>query len=229
MNIGILQLVGKYIVLFVSFFNFGNYSEEIKQIDNNNFDKDGLVINYVTNNKTVVNYNAKLPSNITNVIDEGQIGLSVKTSKQEETVIQKAEDKVVEKGSGAYGIYKGKLVGYGPDCVGCSGEGYLACRTADGKRFSIKYDGIYYEDATYGKVRILAAPTSDFPCGTIIKVIKKNGVEFLAIVLDKIGTSSTMDNVLMDLAYSSQSDKTVFNADGLLDSSVTYEIQRWGY
>ena len=228
MNIGILQLVGKYIVLFVSFFNIGNYNEKINEIDNKNFEKDGLVINYVTNNKTVVNYNTKIPSNITNVLDEGQIGLSVDIS-NEKKVIQEPEDKIIEKGSGPYGIYKGKLVGYGPDCVGCSGEGYLACRTEDGKRFSLKYDDIYYNDSKYGRVRILAAETSSFPCGTIVKIIKKNGVEFLAIVLDRIGTPSTPDNIIMDLAYPTQNDKAVFNADGLLDSSVTYEIQRWGY
>ena len=52
---------------------------------------------------------------------------------------------------------------------------------------------------------------------------------FKAIVLDKIGTQLSNGQTLMDLAYSSQTDKTVFAVDGLTGSNVTFSVQRWGW
>lgn len=227
MNFSLLQLLGKYVVLAMSVFNMGNYTETSTTIENNDINKDGSVMNYVTEYKTDVEYNSKLPSNITNVIKEGQVGLTIKSG-EEPTVIQQVSNEVVEKGSGAYGIYTGKLVGYGPDCAGCSGEGYLACRAADGSKFSLKYNGIYYEDTTYGKVRILASNLTKFPCGTIIEVQKQDGTKFLAVVMDRIGTQIP-NGEIMDLAYSSEVDKTVFAVDGLVGNNITYYVKRWGW
>lgn len=240
MNISLLQLVGKWLSLsfisIMSFFNIGDYKETNEIVMNANINKDLSVVNEVIKYETVVQYNPKLPSNVTNVITEGEVGISY-TEKEEETAIKTTEEnviqepttEVIEKGTGSYGIYKGKLVGYGPDCVGCTGEGYLACRTKDKKSFSLKYDGIYYEDEEYGSVRILAAKTSQFPCGTMIKVAKPDGTTFLAVVLDQIGSSLSNGQVLMDLAYSSQTDKTVFAVDGLTGNNITFYVQRWGW
>lgn len=248
MSINLLQLLYKCITILsmatMSLFNTSGYKEMNAVAMNANISKDGTIVNKLTNYKTVVEYNPKLPSNISNVKIEGNVGLSyeqneekpVQESKFEEkkeevkkVVIQEVQDKVIEKGTGAYGVYTGKLVGYGPDCVGCSGEGYLACRTASGDRFSLKYDGIYYNDSKFGEVRILAAKTNEFPCGTIIKISKQDGSSFVAVVMDKIGTSSTNGQVLMDLAYSTQTDKTVFAQDGLLGNNQKFEVQRWGW
>lgn len=245
MSINLLQLLGKCVTVitmsFMSVFNIGNYSEINNTVNNSNISKDGTIVNTITNYKTIVEYNSKLPSNISTVKVEGSVGLSYneentslkkESSGEEESkkiVVQEVKDEVIEKGTGAYGVYKGKLVGYGPDCVGCSKEGYLACKTEDGSKFSLKYDGIYYNDSKYGSVRILAAKTSEFPCGTIIKISKQDGTSFMAVVMDKIGTSSANGQVLMDLAYSTQKDKTVFAADGLLGNDMLFEVQRWGW
>ncbi len=43
----------------------------------------------------------------------------------------------------------GQLTGYGPDCTGCSGK------TSSGQ--IVTNGNIYYTDAYYGKVRILAS------------------------------------------------------------------------
>ena len=236
MNINLLQLVGKYIVFtamsIMSLFNIGNYNEKETLVNNANKEKDYKVVNSVTDYKTVVKYNSKLPKNVSNVTTEGTVGLSY-TEKNEQTtetkVVQEVVNEVIEKGTGDYGIYKGKLVGYGPDCVGCSGEGYLACRKEDGSKFSLKYDGIYYNDDQYGSVRILAAATEKFPCGTIVE-IKKDGKElFKAVVLDTGGTVKNAwknGSVIMDLAYEKNA---LSGSDGLTGSNIIFSVQRWGW
>ncbi len=233
MNLSLLQLIGKCITVAaistMSYFNIGNYSESNITTNNNLLNKDGEVVNSIEYN-TVVKYNEKVPVNITNVIQEGVVGLSYEDKKTEEIkIVEDATDEIIEKGTGTYGIYKGRLVGYGPDCQGCSGEGYLSCKTESGDRFSLKYDGIYYNDSKFGEVRILAADRSKFPCGTIIKIEKPDGTSFLAVVMDTIGTKLADGRELMDLAYSTQTDKTVFAADGLVGNNVTFNVQRWGW
>lgn len=237
MNFSLLQLVSKLFSLFVvssmTFFNIGNYSEKEINIQNANATIDLGVVNTITKYPVVIKYNSKIPRNISNVVTEGIDGISYteKTTEQKK-VIQEVVAEVVEKGTGNYGIYVGKLTGYGPDCVGCSGKGYVACKTKDKKSYSLVEDGIYYDDEKYGKVRILAAALKAFPCGTIVKVEKPGTESYYAVVLDG---GATMNNewakgkVHMDLAYTTQKDKTVFGTDGLLGSNITFNVQRWGW
>ena len=229
MNTGLLGLFGKWVTLLaVSLMsNFGSYKENILSTNNILLTKNGKTVNSIEY-KVVTQYNSKVPSNISNVIQKGNVGLSLTNDETKEvTVVDNPVDEIIEKGTGAYGVYKGKLTGYGPDCKGCSGEGYLACKTESGDRFSIKYDGIYYKDSKYGEIRILAA-NKKFPCGTIVEVVKEDGTTFMAVVMDRIGT--TMKNgELMDLAYSTQEDKSVFAADGLVGNHITFNVQRWGW
>ena len=234
MNIGLLELASKWLSLLVisvmTLFN-GSYIEEEKQIDNKNIIKDVPVVNTVTPYKTETKYNPKLPSNVSKVVTTGQNGVEVK-SDTESKVVQNVVNEVVEKGSGDYGIYTGFLTGYGPDCDGCSGLGNLACRTREGTTFSLTSDGMYYTDTEYGKVRILAAALSKFPCGTIIEVTKPGMNPFMGIVLD---TGATMVNKLhegiiwLDLAYTSEKDKSVFGIDNLTGSNIRFSVQRWGW
>ena len=117
--------------------------------------------------------------------------------------------------------------GYGGDCANCSGT--LACRTFNGSSFNLKNDGMYYQDYTYGNVRILSAATSAFPCGSIIKV--NNGIieEFTAIVLDTGGSMRKAWNngkVWMDLAFQTQSDPSISNANS---NNTTFTVLRKGW
>lgn len=234
MSLSLLQLLGKYltvsVVAFMSMFGIGNYDETNIENNNNLLNKNGEVVKSINYN-TVVEYNSKLPSNVTNVVKEGSVGLSYQKDDAENStkIVKEATDEVVEKGTGKYGIYTGRLVGYGPDCKGCSGEGYLACRTEAGNKFSLKYDGIYYTDDEFGSVRILAANRTKFPCGTIIQIEKQDGTKFTAVVMDQINTKLPDGRELMDLAYSSQTDSSVFGADGLTGNNVTFNVQRWGW
>ena len=59
--------------------------------------------------------------------------------------------------------FNGSLTGYSADCKGCSGN--LACTG-----INVKSNGVYYNDSTYGKVRIVAT-SSSYPCGTILKLM----------------------------------------------------------
>lgn len=232
MSLSILNLIGKYVVAFfisvLSFFNLGGYKESDVNTKNRQLNINGPMVSAISYD-TEVKYNEKKPSNITNILKPGEVGISYfDTNSKETIVVEKEKTNIIEKGTGPYGIYKGRLVGYGPDCPGCSSEGNLACKTKNKEKHSLIHNGIYYEDEEYGKVRILAADLNEFPCGTMVKVEKENGDSFMAIILDRIGTRLE-NQTLMDLAYPSQNDKTVFGQDGLLGANMTFDIQRWGF
>lgn len=76
--------------------------------------------------------------------------------------------------------FVGELTGYGGDCPVCSGR--VACPP----RMNVRKEGIYYEDKTYGTVRIVAS-SRHYPCGTILKFnVKKLSKEpIIAIILDR--------------------------------------------
>lgn len=110
----------------------------------------------------------------------------------------------------------GKMSGYGPDCNGCSG--YLA---------SGKYVGdgtIYYDDPTYGSVRILAGDVT-YKFGTIIRVNNSNAGSFIGIVLDRGGSIGFGKKYLFDLLYSSQGEAAVDE----VSYNVVFEVLRYGY
>lgn len=147
----------------------------------------------------------------------------VEENKVDQSVQQTTDNTNAE----AQAVYTGKLTGYGGDCPGCSG--YLACRTREGSSFNLKTDGYYYNDSTYGNVRILAAATSGFPCGTIIQV--NNGImsEFTAVVLDTGGSmnsSWSRGEVWMDLAFSTSSDPALGSSNS---SNTTFKVLRQGW
>lgn len=110
--------------------------------------------------------------------------------------------------------FKGKLVHYGPDCPSCSGR--LGCNGQNAKG-----GNIYYQDKTYGKVRIVAA-SSLLPCGSIIRInvsaYDPNGL--YAIVLDR-GVSGNMIDLLKTSSKAKSPVRTV--------NGVKFDILRYGY
>ncbi len=113
--------------------------------------------------------------------------------------------------------FMGTLTAYGPDCPGCSGNS--ACPP----RQNFKNGNIYFEDQTYGTVRVVAADRS-IPCGSIVRI---SGINIyiepiLAIVMDR-GGSVTGNH--MDLLFTSQS-----NLEGFATSNnIKFEIIRYGW
>ena len=114
----------------------------------------------------------------------------------------------------------GTLVGYGPDCVGCTSN-----RTASG--YYIGEGNIYYDDVSYGKVRIVAGDYS-YPFGTIVKISNVdyfNDVPFYAIVLDRGGDIGKNKKHLFDLLFAKEIDAYPMGKE----INIKYEIVRLGY
>ncbi len=96
-------------------------------------------------------------------------------------IIQQNQKELFSKGTyNPVYSFIGELTGYAGDCPLCSG--YLACPP----RTNVLKKGIYYDDKTYGKIRIVAS-SRNYPCGTILKfnVKKLSDEPIIAIVLDR--------------------------------------------
>lgn len=111
----------------------------------------------------------------------------------EEEVVEKVENASTE----VISTFSGTMSVYSADCNGCSG--YVGCSPYP----YVGNGNIYYNDATYGSVRIVAADKS-LPCGTIMKVesSKLNEVIY-AIVLDRGGAVGFDNKVQLDLLMDS--------------------------
>ena len=193
-------------------------------------DMTATIINEVEAYDVEYVYNNSIPSTADPfTIVEGVNGLDYTYDGLNYTHLSDKINAVVQIGTGAQGVYYGKMTGYGPDCPGCSLVGNVSCLTREGTNHSLINDGLYYNDISFGSLRILAADHSAFPCGTVVKV--NNGVlnEFNGIVLD---TGYAMRNawtegvVWMDLAFSSQSEALT---GGATSFNTTYSVQRWGW
>lgn len=113
-------------------------------------------------------------------------------------------------------FFYGTMTGYGPDCEGCGGK--VGCAPYTDVR-----NTVYFNDSSYGQVRILASDPS-IPCGTIIKFsnVTFTNEEVTAIVLDRGGA---IKGTLFDYLVESEAAADVVGRQ----RNVRYEIQRWGW
>lgn len=193
-------------------------------------DKTATIINEVDPYDTDYVYISNMPKDAEPVVlTEGINGLDYTYDGLTYTHLSDKTNEVLQVGTGKEGTYTGKLTGYGPDCPGCSTVGNVSCRTREGTNHSLINDGIYYTDTVYGKVRIIAADNTAFPCGTVIKIDNGHLNEFYAIVLDSgssMRSAWANGNVWIDLAFSSQADARVGN---VTSSNTKFNVQRWGW
>ena len=105
---------------------------------------------------------------------------------------------------------------YGADCNGC-GDG----QTAAG--YYVGNGRIYYEDGTYGSLRIVAADKK-YPLGTVIR-ITHNGNSFGAIVLDRGGGIGDHAKFQLDLLERSESEAN----SSYIMYNAQLEVLRYGY
>lgn len=111
--------------------------------------------------------------------------------------------------------FVGRLTGYGPDCYGCSGI------TASGQ--NVQNGNIYYDDGTYGEIRIVAADKK-YIFGTVVRITAPNVYNYpiVAIVLDRGGK---IYGNKFDLLFNSEKD-TEFTGS---QKNVKYEVLRYGW
>lgn len=243
MSIYLLEMILKFLrmifVAFISIFNIGLYTEAEENIQNVIINKNTYAVNIlkVDNELSKPNKAINQIKSSNNVASKKITGTknnkNKSTTSKEELIINNQQNPNLLKSNQhlnkSLDEYVGRLTGYGPDCVGCSGKGNLACKTRENKKFSLVKDGIYYDDKEYGRVRILSAAVSKFKCGTIISVKKEGSEPFIGIVLD---TGADMKkawengNVWMDLAYSSNA---MAGSDNLTGKNIKFSIQRWGW
>ena len=191
-----------------------------------------IVFNYSINNKyyviaTDLNVKQLKSEKLTKVsdkeeaVDEEEVDsvlvTEVSTDSINDEVISETEIEDEPEVNDVLETVTGKMSGYGPDCIGCSG--YLA---------SGKYVGdgnIYYEDPTYGKVRILAGDRK-YAFGTIVRIKSvKFEEDILAIVLDRGGSIGINKKYMFDLLFDNESIAYNFG----VSYETSFEVLRYGY
>jgi len=136
---------------------------------------------------------------------------TVPTQKEESKTETEEKSEIIE-------TQVGKMSGYGPNCIGNSGY------TASGKYVG---DGnIYYNDKTYGQVRIVAGDYK-YKFGTIVRIknSKVSTQPIIAIVLDRGGSIGIDKKYMFDLLFTSEEEAIKYE----VSYNVTFEILRNGY
>lgn len=113
--------------------------------------------------------------------------------------------------------FEGQMTAYKATCVGCTGK--VSCPP----RQDVRNDNIYYEDAEYGSIRILAADPA-IPCGTIVQItnVTFSSEPIIGIVLDRGGA---IKGNIMDFLVGENDDMDVVGRQ----RGVQYQVMRWGW
>ena len=113
--------------------------------------------------------------------------------------------------------FTGQMTAYYATCPGCTG--YVYCPP----RQNVANGNVFFDDSTYGEVRILAADPA-IPCGTIVEVdnLTFSNEPIVGIVLDRGGA---IKGNIMDFLISEDEDSDTVGRQ----YNVKYEILRWGW
>lgn len=243
MNAIFIEPVKKFIgFLFVTLVSFLGCHENEFTVNNTNKNKSLDLVTNVVEFQTETKYNHTLDKGVENVLVEGENGYAIVNTDTKETVKEKnpvnkvievgtkEEEKIPESNIPVVSVpvgsadtiesFTGKMTAYGGDC--CGGSGGVAY-----VKHNLLTQGIYYNDNTYGSVRILSAAPQKFTPGTIVEVIV-DGTNFYAIVLDWGGDMKAAWNrgsVWMDLAFKTQSEAMQYGTR----NNVTFNVKRYGW
>lgn len=133
--------------------------------------------------------------------------------KVEETKGDKQEESITPK-TDVLSTYQGTMSFYNANCVGCSGITSTGVDISDGR--------LYYQDKTYGNIRIVAAGT-EIKKWSVIRIKNSSlGVNTLAIVLDRGGSIGLGKKFLIDMLTNSTENK------GGIEKNITIEVIREG-
>ena len=206
------------LVLLIGLFSLYSYNtKEIatslatKSLETEEFlEVDKRVFNEESSEKVETSVENSVVEKESEIVESPKVDVS-SSAPVEETVPQVQETQPVSSG---LEVQTGAISSYGPDCVGCSGT------LASG--FYAGNGNIYYQDSTYGSVRIVAGDRS-YPFGTIVKVSGTPLGDFNAIVLDRGGGIGFGKRFLFDLLFPSE-------AEGFGSYwNITFTILRYGY
>lgn len=111
----------------------------------------------------------------------------------------------------------GQMTAYKPTCKGCTGR--VSCPP----RQDVTNGNIWFQDNTYGKIRILAADPK-IPCGTIVKItnVSFSKDPIIGIVLDRGGA---IKGNIMDFLVTENDNMDIVGRQ----KNVNYEVLRWGW
>lgn len=234
MNLYLLNLIGKWIgVLFVSILSlFGHYEEKEITAFNTNKNMSLNLTTEIIPYQSEVKYNNEKPNGEKTVLVNGENGYLVKNNENGNyKIIKNPTNEVVEvgtyvkpapsvttvSGAGTVNSFIGKMTMY----YNCPNRNY--CKTSAGHDLKAS---VYYNDSTYGNVRVLSAATSAFPIGTIIEVTNTPRGTFYGIVLDTGGSmisAMKRGEVHIDLAVDAAVEKAYTY------HNVGFNVKRYGY
>ena len=153
------------------------------------------------------------------IIARGVLSLSLFNSNnlnaEETKEVESVEVAQVSNTQDTLSSFTGTVSAYTPYCDGCIGitaSSYNVLNT------------MYYDDQTYGTLRIIAADQS-IPFGTIIKMSGDGFDPIISIVLDRGSAIGNDKRVQADLLFSDYSDAINFG----IKNNVLFEILRYGY
>ncbi len=170
--------------------------------------RDKVVISEAQALENIDNINNKVKEEKLNKNNDNIDKQVEKTSYDEETrTTPSKENKVLA-------TYKGTMSFYQANCKNCTGYTYSGLDVRDGR--------IYYEDETYGKVRMIAAG-AELPQWSIVSIKNSSlGDEALAIVVDRGSHIGLGKTYLIDLLTNSNEK---FSG---VEKNITIELLRRG-
>lgn len=180
--------------------------------------KSSDLLEYVQTQSDIEDKDKKVEEDTTNEDETEEVSSNEKEEAKEGDVVEEVSEPspTPQPVSDVLETQVGSLSGYGPDCKGCTG--FLS------SGMDVRNGNIYYQDSTYGQVRILAGDKS-YSYGTIVRVKSSRLGTFLAIVLDRGGSVGFGKSHLFDLLYSSSAEALANE----VSYNTTFEILRYGY
>ncbi len=167
---------------------------------------------------SIVTYNVNNTKSIQATRLQDQYSLLLGSQKPVGPVIYDTfEEALLVAQSGQNSSFVGKITGYGPDCKGCGGNS--ACPPKQ----NFKNGNIYFNDVTYGKVRIVAADKR-LPCGSIVRIhnIAIYSDPIIAIVMDRGGA---VKGKHLDLLFETEKNMQGMHTQG----NIQFDILRFGF
>lgn len=220
------KIITIFNILIVSVVSFNLYTTNtteviFKQTTNNN------KYDYIAYNEIIEEEHEVEEETIEVKIDE-TVPEKTEVKKEVVTVVEKQEpikEKIkkeevkVNNTENILETLNGSMSGYGPDCYGCTSN-----RVASG--YYVGEGNIYYEDKTYGKVRIVAGDKK-YPLGTIVKIgsSKVSNEPIIAIVLDRGGNIGINKKFTFDLLFATEKEASKYG----VSKNIKFEILRLGY